>query len=116
MLSEILGSQTAEKVFLHLHHYGETYASAIAKDFNMAVGQVQRQLDRFETAGILISRKLGKTRVYEYNFKHPLTSPFQDLVKRVYDSIPLPEKARIFITRRRPRARNKPVIGRESPP
>lgn len=115
MLSEILGSQTAEKIFLHLHHYGETYASAIARDFEISVGQVQRQLDRYENTGILISRKLGKTRVYIYNLKHPLTRPFQELVKRVYDSIPQQEKTALFMVRRRPRAKNKPILGRESP-
>ena len=81
----------------------------------MAVGQVQRQLDRFETAGLLISRLLGKTRVYVFNPKYPLTQPFQQMVQRVYESIPLGEREVLFPTRRQPRRKSKPVIGRQMP-
>ncbi len=113
MLDQILGSETAQKIFLHLFHHGESYPSAVAKDFKITLGQVQRQFDRFERAGILISKLSGKTRVYQFNKKNPLTSPFMELVKRVYDSIPLEEKQLIFNTRRRPRRAGKPVIGRK---
>lgn len=112
MLDLILGSGTAQKIFLHLYHHGETYPSAVAKDFHVTLGQVQRQFDRFEKAGILISKLSGKTRVYQFNKKNPLTNPFMELVKRVYDSIPIEEKEVIFSTRRRPRRAGKPVVGR----
>jgi hypothetical protein len=98
---------------LHLFHHGESYPSAVAKDFKVTLGQVQRQFDRFESAGILISKLTGKTRIYQFSKKNPLTSPFMELVKRVYDSIPLEEKQLIFNTRRRPRRAGKPVIGRK---
>lgn len=112
MLDLILGSATAQKIFLHIFHHGESYPSAVAKDFAISLGQVQRQFDRFENAGILISKLSGKTRVYQFNKKNPLTSPFLEMVKRVYDSIPLEEKERMFSTRRRPRRAGKPVVGR----
>jgi len=115
MLDQILGSKTAQKIFLHIFHHGESYPSAVAKDFNITLGQVQRQFDRFENAGILISKLSGKTRVYQFNKKNTLTGPFIEMVKRVYDSIPIDEKETIFSTRRRPRRSGKPVIGRKSP-
>lgn len=115
MLDKILGSETAQKIFLHLYHYGETYPSAVAKDFNISLGQVQRQFDRFEDAGIIISKLSGRTRVYQFNKKLEIVNPFIEIVKRIYDSIPLQEKEQIFHTRRRPRRRGKPVIGRNSP-
>lgn len=114
MLDQILGSATAQKIFLHLFHHGETYPSAVAKDFNVSLGQVQRQFDRFENAGILISKLSGRTRVYQFNKKNSLVSPFMEMVKRVYESLPLEEKEQIFSTRRRPRRAGKPVIGRKS--
>lgn len=114
MLNQILGSETAQKIFLHLYHHGESYPSAVSKDFKITLSQVQRQFDRFESTGILISKLSGKTRIYQFNKKTPLTSPFMELVKRVYDSIPLHEKEEIFSTRRRPRRAGKPVIGRKS--
>ncbi len=114
MLDQILGSETAQKIFLHLFHHGESYPSAVAKDFNVTLGQVQRQFDRFEQAGILISKLSGKTRIYQFNKKNPMTGPFIELVKRVYESIPLAEKEELFHVRRRPRRAGKPVIGRDS--
>ena len=100
MLDKILGSETAQKIFLHLYHHGETYPTAVAKDFKITLGQVQRQFDRFEEAGLIISKLSGKTRIYQFNKKNPMTSPFMELVKRVYESIPLAEKEEIFNTRR----------------
>ncbi len=114
MLDKILGSKTAQKIFLHLFHYGETYPSAVAKDFQISLGQVQRQFDRFEEAGIIISKLSGRTRVYQFNKKQgAVVKPFMELVKVFYDSIPLKEKEKIFHVRRRPRRRGKPVIIKE---
>lgn len=115
MLDQILGSETAQKIFLHLYHYGESYPSAVARDFNITLGQVQRQFERFENAGILISKLSGKTRIYQFNKKYPLTVPFIEIVKRVYDSLSLEEKENLFPTRRGPRRAGKPIIGRDSP-
>ncbi len=112
MLDALLGSRTAQKIFLYIFHYGEAYATAIASDFKMSVGQVQRQLDRFENAGFLISKQLGRTRVYQFNEKSPLVRPFKEMIQIVYSNIPLAEREEIFHARRRPRRRGKPVIGR----
>ncbi len=111
MLDKILGSKTAQKIFLHLYHYGETYPSGVARDFGISLGQVQRQFDRFEEAGVLVSRLSGKTRIYIFNKKQgAVVKPFIELIRVYYDSIPLKEKEEIFSTRRRPRRRGKPVI------
>jgi DNA-binding transcriptional ArsR family regulator len=112
MLELILGSRTAFKIFLHLHHHGETYARGAANDMGMTVGQVQRQLDRFENAGLLVSRTMGRTRIYQFNGKSPMATPFKELVRLEYGSLPLEERERLFQTRRRPRRKGKPVIGR----
>ena len=114
MLDKILGSKTAQKIFLHLYHHGETYPSAVAKDFKISLGQVQRQFDRFEDAGVIISKLSGRTRMYQFNTKQGIIKPFIEIVKRIYDSIPLDEKEELFTSRRRPRRRQKPIVGRNS--
>lgn len=114
MLDKLLGSKTAQKIFLHLYHYGESYPSAVAKDFKISLGQVQRQFDRFEDAGIIISKLSGRTRMYQFNKKQGIVKPFIEIIKIVYDAIPLKEKEELFSTRRRPRRRGKSVIGRSS--
>ncbi len=114
MLDKIFGSKTAQKIFLHLFHYGETYPSAVAKDFQISLSQVQRQFDRFEDAGIIISKLSGKTRIYQFNKKQgAMVKPFMELVKVFYNSIPVKEKEEIFKTRRRPRKKGKPVISKK---
>lgn len=115
MLDIILGSKTAQKLFLHLYHYGESYPSAVAKDMKVSLGAVQKQFERFENAGIIISKLQGRTRVYQFNLKNgSIVKPFKQIVKVLYDSISLREKEELFHTRRRPRRAGKPVIGRDT--
>jgi hypothetical protein len=110
MLEGIFGNRTAERVLLHVLHYGEIHASAVAKDYQMALNPIKGQLDRFEKAGVLASKTLGRTRVYSFNLKSPLTLPVKNLIQLLYDSIPLKERERIFGARRRPRRKGKPVL------
>jgi len=112
MLEKILGSDTAMKIMLHLIHYGEIYPSAVARDYQISLSAVQKQFERFEEAGILVSKLVGKTRVYLFNRKSPATKPFIDLIKIYYDGLSLEDKERIFAARRRPRRPGKPVIGK----
>ena len=64
MLELILGNKTAERVLLHIYHYGEIHASAISSDYKIALTPILNQLNRFEMAGILISKEIGKARLY----------------------------------------------------
>ena len=112
MLDKLLGSETAAKIMLHLCHYGEIYPSAVARDYQMSLSAVQKQFLRFEDAGILVSKLVGKTRVYLFNMKSPVTKPFVELVRVYYEGLSLPDKEKIFAVRRRPRRPGKPVIGR----
>ncbi len=102
--------KTAQKILLHLFHYGETYASAVSKDMATSLGQVQRSLDHLENTGLLVSKRSGKTRIYTFNPKSAYTRTFRDLVKIEYEAIPLTERTKLFSERRRPRRRGKPVI------
>lgn len=110
MLEGIFGNKTAEKVLLHIYHYGESYPSAISRDLKIANNPVVKQLDRFEKAQILSAKVMGRTRIYKFNERFPLTSPVKELIKRVYESIPLKQREQMFANRRRPRARGKPVL------
>ena len=57
MLSTLLGNQTTERIMRHLYHYGETYPSAIAQDYGIAITPILHQLKKFESEGILITKK-----------------------------------------------------------
>lgn len=110
MLSTILGNKTAEKIMLYLFHYGEAYASGIAKDMRITLSQVQKQLDKFDDAGVLVSKMMGNTRIYQFNPKAAAVRRLKDLIEFFYEAIPLSEREKIFSERRRPRRKGKPVI------
>jgi predicted transcriptional regulator len=109
MLEGIFGNKTAERVLLHIFHYGESHASGIARDFGVALNPIIQQLDRFEESGVLVSKEAGRARIYSFNPKSPLTRPVKDLIEIAYEVIPLSERQKIFETRRRPRRKGKPV-------
>ncbi|WP_035613757.1 hypothetical protein [Haloferula sp. BvORR071] len=114
-LADLFGSRAAEAVLLHLHHYGESYGRAVSADFAISLDSVQRQLEKFTRAGALVSKQQGRTLLYRWNAKSRLALRLQDLVAIVYDGIPLESRSRLFATRRRPRAKDKPVIPRHPP-
>lgn len=109
MLEKIIGSEVAAKCLLSLYRYEEIYPSAIASDFNLNKSAVQRQLERFEDSGVLVSKLVGKTRVYLWNGKSPVSNAIKNLVKIYFDNLSLDEKEKIF-PRRAPRKKGKDVI------
>ena len=110
MLDKILGSTTAMKIMLHLIHYKEIYPTAVAKDYQISLSAVQKQFQRFEEAGILVSKLVGKSRVYFFDKKSPVVKPFIELIRVYYDRLSLEDKEQLFGTRRRPRRAGKPVL------
>lgn len=109
-LETLFGNKTTERIFLHLFHYSEIHARGIAHDYKSSVTPFVRQLNRLETNGILVSKSVGKTRLYQFNPKSPFTKPLKQLVQIAYESIPLQERTKLFAERRRPRRKGKPVI------
>lgn len=108
MLEGIFGNETAEKVLLYIESYGEGYASAIAETFDSAVHPVQRQLARFERAGLLVSVVKGRTRLFVWNPSYPFLRPIRELLALALERLPERERRRYFKQRRRPRRSGKP--------
>jgi hypothetical protein len=109
-LETLFGNRTTERILLHLFHYGEIHARGIARDYGAALTPFLRQLNRLEAAGVLASREVGRTRIYQFNPKSPYVTPLKKLVEIAYESIPLQEREKIFHVRRRPRRKGKPVL------
>ena len=110
MLEGLFGNQTAPKALLHLFHYGEIHASAVARDHGMAVDPVRRQLERFERSGFLVSRMAGRTRLFAFNPKSPFVKPLREILRIAYESMSREDRRRVFHARRRPRRGGKPVL------
>jgi hypothetical protein len=93
-----------------LNACGEIHAHGIAKDYQAAVTPFARQLNRLEEAGILVSRLIGRTRLYQFNPKSSYVNPLRKLIEVDYETMPLAEREKTFHERRRPRRKGKPVI------
>lgn len=110
VLAQIVGNRSAEEALLHIFHYGEIHASGIARDYGVAVTPIRLQLDRLENAGVLVSKEVGRARLYSFNQKSPFARLLKEMVGLEYESIPRAERQKIFAQRRRPRRKGKPVL------
>jgi DNA-binding transcriptional ArsR family regulator len=109
MLEGVFGNSTAERVLLYLEQYGEGYAKAITDTFDdVSLSMVQRQLERFERAGILVSLLKGRTRLFTWNPRYPFLDEIRALLKKALRLLPEDERRLYFSQRRRPRRTGKP--------
>jgi hypothetical protein len=81
MLEGLFGNKSAEKVMLSIYIHGELHASAVAKQHRTALDPIKKQLERFEEAGFLVSRMVGRSRLYKFNESNPLIKPLKELIK-----------------------------------
>jgi DNA-binding transcriptional ArsR family regulator len=107
-LEALFGGKAAAKVLLFIENYGDGYASRIAKTFDMPLSEVQKQLRKFEQAGILVSRTVGNSRIYTWNSRDPALAGLQELLRQTLDEgIPDRTLQKYFRQRQRPRRPGK---------
>ncbi len=107
MLEPLLGSKTAEDVLTFILSRDNGYASEIARFFSVSVYGIQRQLEKFELGGVLISKSVGKTRVYEFNPRYAFREELTALLMKAVALYPEEERDRLLVHRRRPRRKGK---------
>lgn len=107
-LKSIFGSESGAGVLAFLAMYREGYASEIARYIDMDLYAVQRQLEKFESAGLLRSRapEHGRARTYAFNPEHPLHKELKSLIEKAVSleagarqaaaSTPLPQNLRAY--------------------
>lgn len=109
-LEALFGGQAAAKVLLFIENYGEGYASSIARTFEMPVSEIQKQLKKFEAAGILVGRQVGTSRVFSWNPRDPALDGLRELLKSTLEyGIPSDRLKKYYRQRRRPRRKGKPL-------
>ena len=109
MLDALLGNKTAERVLLYLANYGQGYAREIASTHGSSVSVVLKQLARLESGGILVSRTLGRTRVYELNPRWFFHKELKALLEKGLAALPADVVKQHYRARRRPRRGGKPL-------
>ena len=109
MLEPIVGSRSSEQVFIFLVARENGYATEIAKFFDADLYAIQRQLDRLENADVLVSKKVGRTRVFQFNPRYPFLKELKDLLTSVLSYYPDEIQEKLLMNRRRPRKKEKPL-------
>ena len=109
MLKPILGSVSKERVLVFLVTRGESYPREIARFHRTDLDPTQKQMDRLELGGILVSRTAGRTRLYSLNPRYPFLPELRALVEKGLSFYPANERDRLCMARRRPRRRGKPL-------
>jgi hypothetical protein len=108
-LEPLLGSVNAERVLVYLFARGEGYGREIARFFGADPDSIHKQLVKFETGGVLISREVGRTVTYQVNPRYPFLAELRGLVEKTLRFYPEEERERLLMSRRRPRRRGKPA-------
>lgn len=109
MLNSLFGSNEAEKVLAFIAVRDSGYAYEMAKFFDANLRGIQKQLVKFEGGGVLVSRKIGRTRLYSFNPRFPLKDELAALVKAAISFYPDEMIERLQIRRERPRRQGKPA-------
>jgi hypothetical protein len=109
MLSPLFGSENCERVLIFLLSRDEGYASEIAKFFGTDLSQIQNQLKKLETARVLVSFSVGRTRLYRYNPSYPFLQELKCLLEKALSFYPPQVRECLFLNRRRPRRSGKPL-------
>ena len=109
MLEPIFGTENSERVLMFLLARNEGYAREIAQFFNTNLYAIQRQLDKLEAGGVLVSRTAGRTRLYQFNPRYPFLNELKQLLERALFFYPEDVRENLVMNRRRPRKRDKPL-------
>ena len=109
MLESLFGSVNRERVLIFISARGEGYAREIADFYDTDLSPIQNQLDRLEAGNIFISKKQGKTRVYQYNPRFPFLKQLRAFIDKVIEFLPEKERERLVMVRKRPRRKGKPL-------
>jgi predicted ArsR family transcriptional regulator len=107
MLEPLLNSQNKEQALVFLLAREEGYATEIARFFDTHLYGIQKQLDNLEAGGILVSRKVGRTRLYTYNPRYALVEELKSLIEKALSFYPDDLQEALLMDRRRPRLRGK---------
>ena len=109
MLEPLLGSVNAERVLIYILAREEGYAREIARFFGADPDSVQKQLAKLERGGVLMSKEMGRTVLYEYNPRYVFLPELRQLHEKALGFYPAEERERLMFSRRRPRGRGKPL-------
>ena len=109
MLETLLGSTNIERVLVFILARNQGYAREIARVFCADPDSIQKQLVKLESGGVLVSRPVGRTRLYAYNPRYPFFKELKALLEKAMTFYPEEDREKLLMNRRRPRRGGKPL-------
>lgn len=109
MLVSLFGTENSERVLIFLLTRNEGFAREIAQFYGTNLYSIQRQLDKLEGGGVLVSRTAGRTRLYQFNPSYPFLPELKQLLEKAFSFYPADIREELMMNRRRPRKRDKPL-------
>lgn len=103
VLEGVLGNRSAAQTLLFLEAYGSGHALRIANTYAVPVSSIQRQLRRLEDEGVLVSRTVGRTRLFEFNMRNPTVRNLRVFLAAELADLPEVEVKAYYRQRQRPR-------------
>lgn len=107
VLDAIFGTHSTAQALLFIEAYGSGHPSRIATTFELPQTGIYRQLRRLEAEGVLVSRTVGRARVFEFNMRNPTVRRLRAFLAAELDALPEDETKRYFRQRQRPRRTGK---------
>ncbi len=108
MLEPIFGSKNRERVLVFIQARDTGYAREIARFFDTDHFPIQKQLERLENGGVVVSKVVGRTVLYEFNPRYALLNELKAMLDKAISFYPEDLQERLLMNRRRPRRRGKP--------
>ena len=95
MLEPILGSMSCERVLLFILSRGEGYGREIARFYDTDLDPIQKQLDKLELGHVLVSRVVGRTRLFAFNPRYPFLDELKVLLQKALSIYPVEVRDRL---------------------
>jgi len=109
MLEELFGSKNRERVLQYIFANGEGYAKEIADFYESSVDPIQKQLERLELGAILVSKRVGRTRLFMFNPRYAFKTELEALLLKAREYYPPEMIEKLTKQRKRPRRSGKPL-------
>jgi len=108
MLEDLFGSKNRERVLQFILANDQGYARQIADFYGSSIDPIQKQLERLELGGILVSQTAGRTRLFMFNPRYAFRQELIALLEKARSYYPEAEQERLTKQRKRPRRTGKP--------
>ncbi|MEA3373155.1 MAG: ArsR family transcriptional regulator [Campylobacterota bacterium] len=109
MLETLFGSKNRERVLQYILANEEGYAKEIATFYQSSLDPIQKQLEKLELGGVLVSQTVGRTRLFMFNPRYAFLKELIALLEKAKSYYQPEEIERLDMQRKRPRRKGKPL-------